>query len=51
METQNTDPNEVHSERVDDIPLLYGLLDQMKLQPIIDSIIHPHGNRSGLSVG
>ena len=39
---ESTSPSitEVHTERVDDIPLLGGLLDKMNLQPIIDSIIH-----------
>lgn len=51
MKAQDTRITEVHTERVDDIPLLGGLLDKMNLQPIIDSIIQPHGNRQGLSVG
>ena len=51
MKAQDTSISEVHTERVDDIPLLGGLLDKMNLQPIIDSIIHPHGNHRGLSVG
>ena len=51
MKAHNTSSTEVHSERVDDIPLLGGLLDKMHLQPIIDSSIHPHGNHRGLSVG
>ena len=51
MKAHDTTSTAVHSERVDDIPLLSGLLDQMHLQPIIDSIIHPHGNHRGLSVG
>ncbi len=51
MKAQDTSISEVHTERVDDIPLLSGLLDKMNLQPIIDSIIHPHGNHRGLSVG
>jgi|APFre7841882724_1041349.scaffolds.fasta_scaffold37195_1 transposase len=51
MKAQDTSITEVHTERVDDIPLLGGLLDKMNLQPIIDSIIHPHANHRGLSVG
>jgi len=51
MKAQDTSIIAVHTERVDDIPLLGGLLDQMNLQPIIDGIIHPHGNHRGLSVG
>ena len=38
-------------ERVDDIPLLYGLLDRMGIQAIVDSTIEPHGNWQGLSPG
>ena len=51
MKAQDTSCTEVHTELVNDIPLLNGLLDKMNLQPIIDSIIHPHGNHRGLSVG
>jgi len=51
MKAQDTSIIEVHTERVDDVPLLGGLLDKMNLQPIIDGIIHPHGNHRGLSVG
>jgi transposase len=51
MKAQDTSCTEVHTELVNDIPLLNGLLDKMHLQPIIDSIIHPHGNHRGLSVG
>ena len=51
MKAQDTSSTAVHTERVDDIPLLGGLLDKMNLQPIIDSSIHPHGNHRGLSVG
>jgi len=40
-----------HIERVDDLPVLYGLLKQMGLQGIIDSVIKPHGNWQGLSPG
>jgi len=38
-------------ERVDDIPLIYGLLEQMDIQTIVDSAIQPHGNWQGLSPG
>ncbi len=40
-----------HIERVDDLPLLHGLLKQMGIQSIIDSVIKPHGNWAGLSPG
>jgi len=42
---------DVYTEQIDDVPLLFGLLQRMGLQPIIDAIIKPHGNREGLSVG
>lgn len=51
MKAQDASSTGVHTERVDDIPLLSGLLDKMNLQPIIDGIIHPHGNHQGVSVG
>ena len=38
-------------ERVDDLPVIYGLLEQMGIQSIIDSVIKPHGNWQGLSPG
>lgn len=42
---------EGHIERVDDLPAVYGLLKQMGIQGIIDSVIKPHGNWQGLSPG
>ncbi len=47
METETT----IYTEQIDDTPLLYGLLDKMGLQPIIDSVLEPHGHREGLSFG
>lgn len=41
----------IHTERVDDIPLLFGFLQQMGVQETLDKFVEPHGNRSGLSVG
>jgi len=38
-------------ERVDDLPLLFGLLQKMRLQETADSIIMPHGNWQGLNLG
>ena len=38
-------------ERVDDIPLLFGLIERMGIQAIADSAIKPHGNWQGLSPG
>lgn len=42
---------DIYTEQIDDVPLLLGLLEKMGLQPIVDAIIKPHGNRQGLSVG
>ncbi len=39
------------AERVDDLPLLFGMLQKMRIQEIADSIITPHGNWQGLSPG
>lgn len=38
-------------ERVDDMPVIYGMLRQMGIQGVIDSVIEPHGNWQGLSPG
>jgi transposase len=38
-------------ERVDDIPLIYGMLTHMNIQAIVDSAIKPNGNWEGLSLG
>ena len=43
--------SQVRIERVDDIPVIYGMLEQMGIQGIIDSEIKPHGNWAGLSPG
>jgi len=45
-----TDIN-IHTERVDDIPILFGFQQQMGIQDTIDKIVNPHGNHQGLSVG
>lgn len=42
---------EIHTERIDDIPLLVHLQHKMGIPEVLDSVIHPHGNRQGLSVG
>ena len=40
------------SERVDDIPVLIHLLQQMEVATLIDEALpEPHGNRKGLSYG
>jgi transposase len=38
-------------ENVDQLPVIYGLLQKMKIQATIDSAIQPHGNWQGLSAG
>jgi len=47
----NSDENKPSVERVDDIPAIYGLLEQMGIQAIVDDAITPHGNWIGLSPG
>jgi transposase len=42
---------EPYIERIDELPLLFGLLQQMHLQVIIDTMIRPHGNWQGLTPG
>jgi len=42
---------EPYIERVDDLPVLFGLLQQMGIQAILDDIIVPHGNWDGLRHG
>ncbi|MEA2008164.1 MAG: transposase [Chloroflexota bacterium] len=42
---------EVQVERVDDIPVIFGHLQKMHIQAIIDGVIEPHGNWEGLSPG
>jgi transposase len=41
----------IHTERVDDIPLLFGFLQQMGIQETLDKFVESHGNRQGLSMG
>ncbi len=47
----NIDGIEGQIERVDEIPVLFGLLKQMGIQSIVDRVIEPHGNWRGLSPG
>lgn len=42
---------EPYIERVDDIPVLFGLLQQMRIQEVLDAVITPHGNWQGLTHG
>lgn len=46
-----TDETKPMIERVDDIPVIYGMLEQMGIQAIVDNVIKPHGNWIGLSPG
>ena len=41
----------IQIERVDDIPVIFGLLHKMHIQATVDLIIKPHGNWQGLSLG
>ena len=41
----------IETERLDDIPLLYGFLEKMDIQSAIDAAIKTHGHWSGLSMG
>ena len=41
----------IQTEQIDDLPLLFGLLQKMGLQAIVDEVIEPHGSRQGLSMG
>jgi hypothetical protein len=43
--------NEPSIERVDDLPVIFGLLQQMQIQAILDGIMVAHGNWQGLSHG
>lgn len=43
--------SEPYIERVDELPVLFGLLQQMHLQVIVDAVIVPHGNWQGLTPG
>lgn len=42
---------DIQIERVDDIPLIYGHLQKMNVQTIVDEVITPHGNWQGISPG
>jgi hypothetical protein len=42
---------EPYIERVDDLPVLFGLLQQMRIQAILDTVIVSHGNWQGLTPG
>jgi len=42
---------EVKVERLDDIPVIFGHLQKIHIQAIIDQVIEPHGNWQGQSPG
>ena len=41
----------IEVERLDDMPLLYGFIEKMGIRSAIDTVIKPHGNWEGLSMG
>ena len=41
----------IHTERVDDVPLLLAQLERMGVAPLLDAHFPAHGNRLGLSLG
>ena len=41
----------INVERLDDMPLLYGFLEKMGIQSAIDTVLKPHGNWQGMSMG
>jgi transposase len=42
---------EVQVERLDDIPVIFGHLQKMHIQAVLDEVIETHGNWQGLSPG
>ena len=51
MNTQHLPEAEVLVERLDDIPLLISLQQQIGLGDLIDEVIPRHGSHRGLSIG
>lgn len=47
----NTPEVTISVERLDDMPLLIGFIEKMGIQTAIDTVIKPHGNWQGLSMG
>jgi transposase len=41
----------IHTERVDDVPLLLAQMERMGMPTLLDTQFLPHGNRQGLSLG
>jgi transposase len=50
-DTYREQASEIHSERIDDIPLLLHILQEMGVPEQIDSAYSPHPNWQGLSLG
>jgi len=48
---ENEQVGEVQVERLDDIPVIFGHLQKMRIQAVIDQVIETHGNWKGLSPG
>jgi transposase len=48
---EKNEVGEVQVERLDDIPVIFGLLQNMHIQAVIDQVIEAHGNWNGLSPG
>jgi transposase len=42
---------EIQVERLDDIPVIFGHIQKMHIQAVIDEVIEPHGNWAGLKPG
>jgi len=47
----NIEQNQPRVERVDDIPVIYGIVERMGIQTVIDGAVTPHANWQGLSPG
>ncbi len=48
---RSIEENQPRVERVDDIPVVYGMLERIGIQEIIDDAVTPHANWQGLSPG
>jgi hypothetical protein len=42
---------QIEVERVDDIPVVYGIVERMGVQTIVDGVVKARGNWTGLSPG
>lgn len=42
---------DIYTERIDDVPLLIEQQRRMGIAEVVDAVVHPHGNRGGLSAG